>query len=92
MNTYCFVTQDDKVAIKERHLGLHRPHEADVPKDHTEQLGLLVEQHIDLDKLLEVAGQAHVPESPQPCVSSPTGPRPRIAVAKDDAFCFYYAE
>ena len=84
--------QDDSVTIKERHLGLHKPSDADVPNDHAELLGRLVEKHGDLDQLLEVAGQAQVPETLQPEITVPEGPKPRIAVAKDDAFCFYYAE
>ena len=84
--------QDEKVAVKERHLGLHKPNEADVPDNHAELLGQLVEKHVDLDRLLEVAEQANVPTVEQSSPSSPDGSRPRIAVARDDAFCFYYTE
>ena len=84
--------QDDSVTIKERHLGLHKPSDEDVPCDHAEQLGQLVEKHVDMDMLLEVAERAQVPEVQQPEIKMPEGPKPRIAVAKDDAFCFYYAE
>ena len=81
------------MTIKERHLGLHKPSDADVPSDHAELLGQLVEKHVDLDRLLEVAGRAQVPELKEKSeISAPKGPKPRIAVAKDDAFCFYYAE
>ena len=31
--------QDDSVAVKERHLGLHRPADVDVPGDNAERLG-----------------------------------------------------
>ena len=81
------------MALKERHLGLHRPMDHDVPGDHAQRLGSLIEKHVDLDKLLEVAGRATVPEPPQQLPAAvPAGKRTRIAVAKDPAFCFYYAE
>lgn len=80
------------MTIQERHLGLHKPTDADVPSDHAEQLGQLIEKHVDLDRLLEVAERAQVPAVEQPKATIPQGPKPRIAVAKDDAFCFYYAE
>lgn len=80
------------MAVRERHLGLHKPNEADVPGNHAELLGQLVEKHLDLDRLLDVAGRAEVPAAEIAEPELPQGPRPRIAVAKDDAFCFYYAE
>lgn len=91
-NSLSMLLQDDKVAVRERYLGLHKPNEADVPLDHAEQLGQLVEKHVDLDRLLEVAGKAKVPTAAPAEREESEGPRPRIAVAKDDAFCFYYAE
>lgn len=85
-------SQDERIAVKERYLGLHKPGEDDVPSDHAEQLGNLVEAHVDLDRLLELAERAEVPSVSQAEVRTVEGPKPRIAVAKDDAFCFYYTE
>ncbi|CAI5472982.1 unnamed protein product [Closterium sp. Yama58-4] len=45
------------VEMPERHLGLHRPGvEADgVPAQHAERLAMLIEAHVDLDRLLQLA-------------------------------------
>jgi len=86
------VLQDDSVAVKERYLGLHRPTDVDVPGDNAERLGKLIEKHVDMDKLLEVAGRAEVPDIDWSIPEPPLGPRVRIAVARDGAFCFYYTE
>jgi cobyrinic acid a,c-diamide synthase len=75
------------LTVPERHLGLHLPHEA--RRDYAEQLASLVEAHVDLDQLLEAART----ERPAPQVAAAT-PEPiaRIGVARDEAFCFYYAD
>lgn len=75
------------LVVPERHLGLHLPHEA--RSEYVDQLVALVEAHIDLDALLRnstVARQPVPPAAPR----SPT--RARIALAHDEAFCFYYAD
>jgi cobyrinic acid a,c-diamide synthase len=75
------------LTLPERHLGLHLPHEAQ--ENHAEQLSLLVEEHVDLDRLLEAA-RTDRPASP-PVVAAPARTA-RIGVAVDEAFCFYYAD
>lgn len=75
------------LSVPERHLGLHLPHEGQ--EDHAEQLASLVEGHVDLDRLLE-AGRTERP-APPPVVAVPE-PTARIGVARDEAFCFYYAD
>ena len=76
-----------ELAVPERHLGLFLPHEART--GYVSHLADAVEQHVDLDALLEVTA------TERPAV---TGRRPRpagsvtIAVARDEAFCFYYTD
>lgn len=86
------------MSIPERHLGLHMPGEAAVPADHAEQLGQLVEQHLDLDALLRMAdvstaASLHLQQGPS---AAPRvvlgGPPVRIGLAQGPAFCFYYEE
>lgn len=75
------------LSVPERHLGLHLPHEA--RRDYAEQLASLVEAHVDLDRLLEAART----ERPAPPVVAVTPePTAQIGVARDEAFCFYYAD
>jgi cobyrinic acid a,c-diamide synthase len=73
--------------VPERHLGLHLPHEA--RQDYVQTLASLVEAHIDIDGLLQ-AGRTARPASPP--ATRTTQARVRVGVARDEAFCFYYAE
>ena len=75
------------LVVPERHLGLHRPHEA--RSGYVGRLADLVEEHIDVDALL-AATAAERPTAPPPVARRE--PRARIGVARDEAFCFYYAD
>jgi cobyrinic acid a,c-diamide synthase len=75
------------LSVPERHLGLHLPHEAQ--KDHAQQLASLVEDHVDLDSLLDVARTER--PAPPPAIAA-AEPSVRIGVARDGAFCFYYPD
>lgn len=75
------------LAVPERHLGLHLPHEA--RQDYVQTLASLVDAHIEIDELLQTGRIAR----PQPPPATGPGPRrARVGVAHDEAFCFYYAE
>jgi cobyrinic acid a,c-diamide synthase len=75
------------LVVPERHLGLHLPHEAHT--DYVEQLATLIETHIDLDALLRNSVIERLQAIAAP---PPLPPRARLAVARDEAFCFYYAD
>jgi len=75
------------IVVPERHLGLHLPNEA--RESYVERLATLVEEHVDVDELLRVSRTERRPSPPQPARHRPTV---RIGVARDDAFCFYYAD
>jgi cobyrinic acid a,c-diamide synthase len=75
------------LVVPERHLGLHLPHEA--RRDYVQRLASLVEAHIDIDDLLE-AGRIERPAPPP--AAARTATRARVGLARDEAFCFYYAE
>jgi cobyrinic acid a,c-diamide synthase len=75
------------LVIPERHLGLNLPHEA--RQDYVEQLANLIEDHVDVDQLLSTT---RTQRRPAPVQSAPPNPRARIGVARDEAFCFYYAD
>jgi cobyrinic acid a,c-diamide synthase len=75
------------LVIPERHLGLHLPHEA--RHDYVEQLANLVDDHVDVDQLLS---STNIPRRPASAQSTPPNPRIRLGVARDEAFCFYYAD
>lgn len=85
-----FLPNMPQLTISSRHLGLITADEIDDIHRKLEQLGEEAERSIDLDGLLALA-QAAKPLTARP-KSSPAPVRVRIAVAKDEAFCFLYEE
>jgi cobyrinic acid a,c-diamide synthase len=81
------IPRDPDLVIPERHLGLHLPHEAH--RDWLGKLASLIEEHVDLDRLLE-ATRTERPVAP-PAIPAPK-PTTRVGIARDEAFCFYYAD
>jgi cobyrinic acid a,c-diamide synthase len=77
----------DDLVVPERHLGLHLPHEA--RRDYVDRLASLIDEHVDLDRLLEAGRTGRQPAAPAPTRREATV---RIGVARDEAFCFYYAD
>lgn len=87
------LARDPGLAIPERHLGLVP---AELSESRPDQLGRLadaVEHEFDLDRIWSLAEQA--PLSVSAWEGFPLEPRPRsarIAVARDEAFSFYYPD
>ena len=78
----------EECLIPSRHLGLITADEID---DLSQRLGKaadLCEGTIDIDAVLKIAGQADDPDFKTPEI--PKLPGIKLAVAKDDAFCFSY--
>jgi cobyrinic acid a,c-diamide synthase len=79
--------------IPERHLGLHtaaeRTAEVNAFLQHAADL---VAQHIDLERLRVVARSAPAMELHDTLMQPPERLLTRIAVARDEAFCFYYED
>lgn len=87
--------KDAQVELPQRHLGLTEPGDVKGAGSTVERLADLLVSHVDLDAVLELA--AAVPELDCPAYVTPAleyghGPGPRIAVAHDRAFSFYYTE
>lgn len=82
-----------ELSVESRHLGLVTPEETSNLKEQMELLGAKAKETIDLGKILKIAETA-----PDLCASklkegsSSGGKRSRIAVARDRAFGFYYAD
>lgn len=95
-----YFPENAEVHIGSRHLGLMTAAEIQNLDEVITLLGKLAEESIDLDLLLQIGQQAKVlplPEEEKNQASTehnllPGKSRPRIAVAWDRAFCFYYAE
>jgi len=86
-----FLPRDKAVSLESRNLGLVAAEE--VPDIHMriDRLGALAERTLDLDGIVSLSATA-APLSEQPFELSPPKPRVRVAVARDEAFCFAYAE
>lgn len=93
----CF-PQQENLTLQSRHLGLVLPEEITALEEQLTQAGQVLEQNVDIDEILRIAESA----APLPLVEEPEeaayGKRTekelfsRIAVAKDEAFCFYYRD
>lgn len=83
-----------ELAMPERHLGLHTAADGALTTELIGRLGDAVEQGVDLDRLLVLAGP--LPAAPAPRGATPDRDaargRARIGVARDAAFQFYYTE
>ena len=79
-------------AFKSRHLGLVTADEAADLKEKVARLGELAEEHISIDRILELAEAGPCRQSSPPEIPKISGAPPRIAVARDNAFCFYYED
>ncbi|MCP4936372.1 MAG: cobyrinate a,c-diamide synthase, partial [bacterium] len=87
------IDRNDSLTIAERHLGLTTPGEKSTAEPLIEQLAQTIEQCIDMEALLKIAGSSgHVsPVTPQRI--EPSGqPDITIAIARDEAFGFYYPD
>jgi cobyrinic acid a,c-diamide synthase len=76
------IPPSDDLDIPDRHLGLHMGDESPLDTDTLDTAA----EHIRTERLLDIA---RTPARPEPKAErSPT--EKRIAVARDEAFCFYY--
>ncbi|MBR4759308.1 MAG: cobyrinate a,c-diamide synthase [Lachnospiraceae bacterium] len=99
-----FFPKDPKISIKSRHLGLMLPEEVGDIKDKLEQAAKMLEDHVDVNgliSLMQEAGEkedasvtekAQEAENPERIHVISSGPNLTLAVAYDEAFCFYYKD
>jgi cobyrinic acid a,c-diamide synthase len=85
------VQEDPELALVERHLGLMPVNETAEAERHIAAIGERIAAQVDLDRLLEISQTDVVLTPPPPQWRSVDKPV-RIAVARDAAFGFYYAD
>jgi cobyrinic acid a,c-diamide synthase len=96
VSRYCSVPclggfpRDAKLTMPERHLGLVTSEEQPLTEEEIDNLVVLVERHLDLSYLLETCLVPFFPSEPFGEKRRDQGLR--IAVARDEAFCFYYPD
>ncbi len=104
VHVYGMLPYDPEIALESRHLGLIGAREVTDLKKKMTYLATLCEKHLEIDGLLDLA-QTAVPLTEALNVSGDndsvllgrqyvgkTYPGLRVAVAQDEAFCFYYAD
>ena len=85
------VQEDAELALVERHLGLMPANETAEAERHIAAIGERIAAQVDLERLLAISHTdlPLAPPAPQlPCREKPV----RIAIARDAAFGFYYAD
>lgn len=90
-----FLPREEEIAIPSRHLGLHMGEEAPLSQAALTALVRLAENNLDIPLLLQLAQRYAAPAPVAPAVAVACGnaePRVRIGLARDAAFCFYYAD
>ena len=79
-------------ALESRHLGLVTAAEVGDLRQKLHRVAEQAERTIDIDGLLALAASAPALEAPERPAAPISGERPVIALARDKAFCFYYAD
>jgi cobyrinic acid a,c-diamide synthase len=83
-----------EIRLPERHLGLIPFEEGKVPEARCRQIVEMVGKYLDLSRILQIAH--HAPPLPDitPVLFAPRAeaPKLRLAVARDEAFTFYYED
>lgn len=86
---------NQEVAVGSRHLGLVLPEEIPKIREELQALAEMMEQYVDIPRICRMATNATLlPEEESAVKESSSRPKEpiRIALAQDEAFCFYYRE
>ncbi|WP_035384720.1 cobyrinate a,c-diamide synthase [Ferriphaselus sp. R-1] len=98
------IQHDERLSIIERHLGLMPSNESHVATAKIKQIGEAIAEQVDLDRLLALSQKESMavplqsphlnplPEGEEANVKSNLQTPVRIAIARDRAFGFYYAD
>ena len=86
------VHRNPALLIDERHLGLIPSNEASTADKKIIEIRDRINDQVDLDRLLAVAGDDTLDVTPPPPVNALTTPTVRIGIAQDAAFGFYYPD
>lgn len=86
-----FFEKQDSLKISSRHLGLILPTELAQINEQLELATSLLKKMINIDQLIQIAGEAEEFDCLEENVEqSAYKEKYRLAVARDEAFCFYY--
>jgi cobyrinic acid a,c-diamide synthase len=86
------IHEDSRLAMVERHLGLMPANETRAAERHVNEIAQVVGRQVDLERLLAVSRTDLALPAPQAPAAPPVARPLRIAIARDAAFGFYYAD
>ena len=86
------VRRDRRLEITERHLGLVPSNEAEHARRTVQRLARAMAEQVDLESLRGVARAAVMPAATDTALPAGRHHQTRIAIARDAAFGFYYAD
>lgn len=85
-----YIPEHEVFRLESRHLGLVTPMELAKIREQMEAAGALIRESVDLEEIQKIAKERVVSK---PCREKQSSKKSvRIAVARDEAFCFYYKE
>lgn len=91
-----YVPKCEEFAIESRHLGLVTPEEVAGLREKLQGLACLLEETLEVERLLALADSAEKLEWEEPDFTpwklEERQKAPRIGVARDEAFCFFYQD
>ena len=87
-----FLEEDEGFSVGSRHLGLMTPETVPGIGGKMEMLAARASETLDIDGILRAASFSEASVECAPVRAEPGREKVRIAVARDDAFCFYYRE
>mgnify|MGYP004669387171 FL=1 len=93
-----YMPEDEVFHLESRHLGLVTPQEMEDLQEKVKRAGEILAKTVDLELLEEIAGEAavwkaEISEESEKIGSLKSQNYPvKVAVARDEAFCFYYKD
>ena len=88
-----YLPEKECFRLESRHLGLVTPQELTGLKSQLQEVGMTIAETVNLSEILKIAEQAECLEEENPIKKEVNGKQKvHVAVARDEAFCFYYKE
>ncbi|MBR3053346.1 MAG: cobyrinate a,c-diamide synthase [Firmicutes bacterium] len=87
-----YIPNDKGISLESRHLGLRMPSEIGDLRAQVEHFSELIESCCDVEAILDIMASATDLEAPRASENPSAGSGLTLAVARDEAFCFYYPE
>lgn len=91
IKVFGYLPSEENISLKSRHLGLVQSSEVEDLDKKIERASALIEEYVDIEALVQVAEEAKI-EVEEESKYHLKDKGYKIAVAKDEAFSFYYKE